>query len=70
MSAKNENVAGGSPSPSGAEDEDRHEDDSKKPAKKVEKDAENKSEKTNMTDQKGYNEMPPDIPVESAKKKA
>jgi hypothetical protein len=69
MSAKKGNVEGGSPSPSGVEDEDRHDDDSKQPAKKVEKDAEKKSENNNMTGQKGYNETPPDVPVKSSKKK-
>jgi hypothetical protein len=70
MSAKKGSVEGGSPSPAGAEDEDRHDDDSKKPTQKVEKDAEEKSESNNMNDQKGYNETPPDVPVESSKKKA
>jgi hypothetical protein len=70
MNTKKGNVEGGSPSPSGAEDEDRHDDDSKKPTKKVESDAVNKSEKNNMNDHKGYNETPPDAPVKSSKEKA
>ena len=60
---KKDNVEGGSPSPSGGDDNE------KKTSKRVEKKT-TKSEKNNMTDQKGYNEVPLDVPVKSAKKKA
>ena len=68
MNKSKKTVEGGSPAPSGPHDENRHEDDSEKPAKTVKKDAIKNSEKDNMTDNKGYNETPPTVPVKSSKK--
>lgn len=65
---KNKNVEGGSPSRSGPDDKILQEDDSKRPSKQLKKEAINESEEENMTDNSGYNETDPNVPVESAKK--
>lgn len=67
MKKKNVQVEGGSPSPSGPPDKLKQKDDSKKPSKTVDKESVQKSEKGNMTDEKGYNETPPTVPVKSTK---
>jgi hypothetical protein len=65
---KNKNVAGGSPSRSGPEDDSKQEDDSKKPSKQIEQEGIKQSESGNMTDKRGYNETDPKSPVKSVKK--
>ncbi|TDE14562.1 hypothetical protein [Dyadobacter psychrotolerans] len=70
MKKDNKEVEGGSPSPSGPHDETRHEDDAEKSPGVVKKDSIKNSEKDNMTDNKGYNETPPTVPVKSSKKTA
>ena len=65
MKKKDMEVEGGTPSPSGPHGESKQKDDSKKPAKMVKKEAIQKSEKGDMTGQKGYNETPPTVPVKS-----
>jgi hypothetical protein len=70
MQTNKKNVEGGSPAPSGPENGKKHKDDSKNPSKVVKEDAINNSEKDNVNGKKGYNELPPDVPVKSAKKKA
>ncbi|SEI75774.1 hypothetical protein SAMN04487995_2054 [Dyadobacter koreensis] len=65
---KNKNVEGGSPSRSGPGDEILQEDDSQKPSKEIKKEAIDESESENMTDQRGYNETDPNVPVKSTKK--
>lgn len=63
------NVAGGSPSSGGPKGKAKQKDDSAKPSKTVSNEAAAKSEKDNMTDNKGYNETPPTVPVKSVTKK-
>ena len=70
MKKDDKETEGGTPSPSGPHDETRHEDDAAKSSGTVKKDAIKNSEKDNMTDQKGYNETPPTVPVESSKEQA
>ncbi|MCE7040191.1 hypothetical protein [Dyadobacter sp. CY312] len=70
MKNKKENVEGGTPVKSGPDHDQRHEDDSKKSPKKVKDDAINNSEKDNMNGQKGYYEIPQDVPVKSVDRKA
>jgi len=65
---KNKNVEGGSPSRSGPDDDIIQEDDSKRPSKEIKKEAIDESESENMTDQRGYNETDPNVPVKSTKK--
>jgi len=65
---KNKNVEGGSPSRSGPDDDIIQEDDSKRPSKEIKKDSIDESESENMTDQRGYNETDPNVPVKSTKK--
>jgi len=65
---KNKNVEGGSPSRPGPGDEILQEDDSQKPSKEIKKEAIDESESENMTDQRGYNETDPNVPVKSTKK--
>lgn len=66
---KNTNVEGGSPSRSGPEnpENDRilQKDDSKRPSKEIKKEAVDESESKNMTDEKGYNETDPNVPVKT-----
>ncbi|TLV02266.1 hypothetical protein [Dyadobacter luticola] len=62
-----EEIEGSTPSPSGPHDESRHDDDSRKPAKTLKKEAINESESENMTDNKGYNETPPTVSVKKGK---
>lgn len=64
MKNPSKEVEGGTPSPSGPNDETRHDDDSKKPAKALKKEVIQKSEKGNMTGKKGYNETPATVPVQ------
>jgi hypothetical protein len=49
-------VAAGSPVPSGPKTEEKHKDDSLKPADQLDKEAEEQFEAHNMTDHRGYNE--------------
>jgi len=65
---KNKNVEGGSPSRSGPDDDIKQKDDSQKPSSQIKKDAIKESEEENMTDNRGYNETDPNVPVESTKK--
>jgi len=65
---KNKNVEGGSPSRSGPDDEIIQEDDSKRSSKEIKKESIDESESENMTDQRGYNETDPNVPVKSTKK--
>ncbi|MCF0057255.1 hypothetical protein [Dyadobacter sp. CY356] len=68
---KNTNVEGGSPSHSGPKNPENdsvlQEDDSKKSSQEIKNDSINESERENMTDQQGYNETDPNVPVKSAK---
>jgi hypothetical protein len=70
---KNKNVEGGSPSRSGPENPESdpilQEDDSKRPSKELKKEAIEESESKNMTDESGYNETDPNVPVETVKGK-
>jgi len=70
---KNKNVEGGSPSRSGPENPEKdailQKDDSKKPSKEIKKEAINESEEKNMTDESGYNETDPNVPVETVNDK-
>jgi len=68
MNKEDKNVEGGSPSRSGPGDEILQEDDSQKPSKEIKKEAIDESESENMTDQRGYNETDPNVPVKSTKK--
>ena len=67
MKKEDTEVEGGSPSKSGPDEKLKQKDDSKKPAKVVKQESINKSEKGNMTDESGYNETPPTVPVKSTK---
>jgi hypothetical protein len=63
------NVAGGSPSSGGPKGKAKQKDDAAKPSKTLANETAAKSEKDNMTDNKGYNETPPTVPVKSVTKK-
>ncbi|WP_247233912.1 hypothetical protein [Telluribacter sp. SYSU D00476] len=57
------NVEGGSPSPAGTADIQKHLDDTYKSSERLDDDAVDEFEENNMNKHKGYNEMPPDVPV-------
>ena len=59
----NKNVEGGSPSPAGTADIQKHLDDTFKSSEELDKDAVDEFEENNMNKHRGYNEMPPDVPV-------
>ena len=65
MKKKEQEVEGGSPSRLGRRGESKHDDDSMEPSEEVKEESIEKSEKNNMTDEKGYNETPPTVPVKS-----
>lgn len=67
MKKEDNEVEGGSPSKSGPDDKLKQKDDSRKPTKVVKEESIEKSEDGNMTDEKGYNETPPTVPVKSTK---
>ena len=68
MKKKDKEVEGGTPSPSGPHNyEPKQEDDSRRPSKVVKEESIQKSEKGNMTEENGYNETPPTVPVKSTK---
>ena len=66
---KSKEIAGGSPSSGGRADKSKQKDESTKGSKKVMDEATSKSEKGNMTGNKGYNETPASVPVKSTKEK-
>lgn len=65
---KSKHEEGGSPSHGGPKSKEKQEDDSKVPSKTLEKEASQDSEQKNMTDNKGYNETPPTVPVKKSTK--
>lgn len=64
------NIVGGTPAPSAPKAKNEHVTSRKKTSKQNEQEVINNSEKENMTHKRGYNEIPPNVPVKSAKKKA
>ena len=62
-----ENVEGGSPTHGGPKGDVKQDPDTDKPSKTLKKEAVKESEEENMTDNKGYNETPPTVPVKSTK---
>jgi hypothetical protein len=65
--SKAKHEEGGTPTHGGPKGGTKQKDDSQKPAKVLGKESVAKSEKTNMTGKKGYNETPPTVPVKSTK---
>ncbi|WAC12785.1 hypothetical protein [Dyadobacter pollutisoli] len=65
--SKAKHEEGGTPSHGGPKGGIKQKDDSLKPARALKKESIAKSEKTNMTGKKGYNETPPTVPVKSTK---
>jgi len=57
-------VAAGSPVASGVKNPKKHNDDSEKSAGQLDQEAAEEFEQNHMNNQKGYNEMPNDVPVE------
>lgn len=68
--SKTKDVAGGSPSSGGPKGKEKQEDDSLKGSGELKKESIEKSEKGNMTQKKGYNEVPKNAPVKSSRKQA
>jgi|GEM_PF-2504591 len=66
---KAKEIAGGSPTSGGPKSKSKQQDDSLEGSKTVMKKATSKSEKGNMTDNKGYNETPATVPVKSVRQK-
>ncbi|GAB2768206.1 hypothetical protein GCM10027275_08410 [Rhabdobacter roseus] len=63
-----EHIEGGTPSPSGRTDAQKHTDDADKSSEVLDQEAIDKSEENNMTKHKGYNETPDGVPVKTKKK--
>ncbi len=66
-SGKEKNVEGGTPAKHADNNPIKQKDDSKKPLSENLKESEEKSEKGNMNNKKGYNETPPTVPIKSDK---
>ena len=49
----------------GVRDEKKHDDDSQKSTERLDHEAKTEFEEHNMTDNKGYNETPNDVPIEN-----
>ena len=65
---EDEHIEGGTPSPSGRTDAQKHTDDAAKPAQQLDQEAIENSEENNMNRHKGYNEPPLNVPVKTKKK--
>ncbi len=63
MNEPEKNIAGGTPVKHTGNNPNKQKDDAKKPLSENLKEGEEKSEKGNMNDQKGYNETPPTVPI-------
>jgi hypothetical protein len=63
-----QNIEGGTPSPSGPKGPGKHRDDADVPSEVLDQQAVEEAEEHNMTGHKGYNEVPADVPVTTRKR--